>query len=115
MRSLRTRAARSEGTAPADSEADASDNGRQHPARYGQNDHPIAVGRKAWHFCDTPTGAHASARLYSLVESAKANGLNVYDYLKHVFTMLPQATTLADVEALLPWNVARPATQSVAA
>ena len=51
----------------------------------------------------------------SLVESAKANGLNVYDYLKHVFTLLPQATTLADVEALLPWNVARPATQSVAA
>jgi len=76
---------------------------------------PFVVGRKAWLFCDTPAGAHASARLYSLVESAKANGLNVYDYLKRVFTLLPQATTLADVEALLPWNVARPATQSVAA
>jgi hypothetical protein len=35
--------------------------------------------------------------------------------LKRVFTLLPQATTLAEVEALLPWNVARPATQSVAA
>lgn len=76
---------------------------------------PFVVGRKAWLFCDTPAGAHASARLYSLVESAKANGLNVYDYLKRVFTLLPQATTLPDVEALLPWNVARPATQSVAA
>ena len=76
---------------------------------------PFVVGRKAWLFCDTPAGAHASARLYSLVESAKANGLDVYDYLKRVFTLLPQATMLADVEALLPWNVANPATQSVAA
>ena len=75
---------------------------------------PFVVGRKAWLFCDTPAGAHASARLYSLVESAKANGFNVYDYLKRVITLLPQATTLADVDALLPWNVARPATQSVA-
>ncbi len=76
---------------------------------------PFVVGRKSWLFCDTPQGAHASARLYSLVEPAKANGLNVYDYLKLVFTLLPQATTLADVEELLPWMVARPATQSVAA
>jgi transposase len=76
---------------------------------------PFVVGRKAWLFCDTPAGAHASARLYSLVESAKANGLNVYDYLKRVFALLPQAKTLAEVEALLPWNVARPATRSVAA
>ena len=76
---------------------------------------PFVVGRKAWLFCDTPAGAHAAARLYSLVESAKANGLNVYDYMKRVFALLPQATTLADVEVLLPWNVARSATQSVAA
>ena len=72
---------------------------------------PAHIGRKAWLFCDTPAGAHASARLYSLVESAKANGLNVYDYLKRVFTALPQATTLADVEALLPWNADKPETR----
>lgn len=75
---------------------------------------PFVVGRKAWLFCDTPAGAHASARLYSLVETAKANGLETYAYLKHVFTLLPQATTLEDIESLLPWNVVLPATQSVA-
>lgn len=69
---------------------------------------PFVVGRKAWLFSDTPAGAHASARLYSLVETAKAAGLDPFDYLKRVFTALPQATTLADVEALLPWNIAKP-------
>ena len=76
---------------------------------------PFVMGRKAWLFSDTPAGATASARLYSLIETAKANGLEPYAYLKLVFTELPKATTLADVEALLPWNVARPATPSVAA
>jgi transposase len=76
---------------------------------------PFVVGRKAWLFSDTPKGAIASARLYSLVETAKANGLEPFAYLKHIFTMLPQATTLEDIEALLPWQLARPATQSVAA
>ena len=76
---------------------------------------PFVMGRKAWLFADTPRGAEASARLYSLVETAKANGLVPYDYLKRLFTELPAATTLADIEALLPWNIARPATLSVAA
>ena len=47
-------------------------------------------------------GAHASARLYSLIECAKANGLEPYAYLRHVFTELPKAQSLADIEALLP-------------
>ena len=76
---------------------------------------PFVMGRKAWLFSDTPDGAEASARLYSLIETAKASGLEPYAYLKHVFTDLPKANTLADVEALLPWNVRSPATQSVAA
>ena len=76
---------------------------------------PFVVGRKAWLFSDTPKGAIASARLYSLVETAKANGLEPFAYLRHIFTMLPQAKTLEDIEALLPWNVVKPATQSVAA
>ena len=67
---------------------------------------PFVVGRKAWLFSATPAGAHASARLYSLVETARAAGLDPFDYLKRVFTLLPQATTLADVEAMLPWTVA---------
>jgi len=53
-------------------------------------------------FSDTPDGAKASARLYSLVETAKVNGLEPYTYLRHVFTDLPQAQTLEDIEALLP-------------
>ena len=47
-------------------------------------------------------GANASARLYSLIECAKANGLEPYAYLRHVFTELPKAQSLVDVEALLP-------------
>jgi len=67
---------------------------------------PFVIGRKNWLFSDTPAGAHASARLYSIVETAKANGLEPYAYLRHIFAGLPQAVTLADIEALLPWNVA---------
>lgn len=76
---------------------------------------PFVVGRKAWLFSDTPAGAQASAKLYSIVETAKASGLEPYAYLRLIFEKLPQAVTLADIEALLPWNVALPATQSVAA
>ena len=73
------------------------------------------MGRKAWLFSDTPAGAEASARLYSLIETAKANNCEPYDYLRRIFTELPKATTLEEIEALLPWNIASPATQSVAA
>jgi hypothetical protein len=72
---------------------------------------PFVMGRKAWLFSDTPSGAEASARLYSLIETAKASGCEPYAYLARVFAELPKATTLADVEALLPWNVAEPATR----
>ena len=76
---------------------------------------PFVLGRKAWLFSDTPAGAEASAHLYSLIETAKANGCEPYAYLRHVFTELPKATTLAEIEALLPWNIGPKATPSVAA
>ena len=76
---------------------------------------PFVMGRKAWLFSDTPRGAEASARLYGLIETAKANGLVPYDYLKRLFAELPKAQTLADIEALLPWAIRQPATRSVAA
>ena len=63
---------------------------------------PFCVGRRNWLFADTVAGANASARLYSLIECAKANGLEPYAYLRHVFTELPKAQSLAEVEALLP-------------
>ena len=66
---------------------------------------PFVVGRKAWLFSDTVRGAQASANLYSLVETAKANGIEPYAYLRHVFTELPKATTLDHIEALLPHRI----------
>jgi transposase len=50
-------------------------------------------------------GATSSANLYSLIETAKANNLEPYGYLKKIFTQLPNAQTLEQIEALLPWNV----------
>jgi len=70
---------------------------------------PFAIGRKNWLFSNSQAGARASANLYSIIETAKANGLNPYHYLLKVFTDLPNAQTLGDVEALLPWGVTLPA------
>ena len=67
---------------------------------------PFALGRRNWLFSATPKGATASAWLYSLIESAKANDIEPYRYLQEVFTQLPQAHTLEEVEALLPWRFA---------
>jgi transposase len=66
---------------------------------------PFAVGRKAWLFSNTPRGADASARLYSVVETAKANGLNAYAYLKLIFTALPAVHTDDELDALMPWAI----------
>jgi len=66
---------------------------------------PFAVGRKNWLFADTVRGAEASANLYSLVATAKANGIEPWAYLERVFTDLPGAETFEDVEALLPHRV----------
>jgi len=76
---------------------------------------PFVVGRKGWLFADTVRGAQASASLYSLIETAKANGLEPYAYLRLVFTELPSAATLEHVEELLPWNVDRGKLQAASA
>ena len=65
---------------------------------------PFVVGRKNWLFSGSVRGVKASANLYSLIETAKANGLEPYAYLRRVFTELPQANTVEDIEALLPGN-----------
>ena len=69
---------------------------------------PFVIGRKAWLFSDTPAGAHASAVHYSLIETAKANGLEPYAYFKQVLTALPYADTVDEIENLLPWNIKKP-------
>ncbi|MBF9018981.1 transposase domain-containing protein [Oceanispirochaeta sp. M2] len=56
-------------------------------------------------FNDTPRGAHASATLYSLVETAKANGIEPVFYLKYIFEKIPMAGCKKDLEKLLPWNI----------
>ena len=66
---------------------------------------PFAVGRRNWLFSDTPRGARASATCFSLVETAKANGLEPYDYLNRVLRGIGSADTLEKIEALLPWNI----------
>ncbi|MCP3663820.1 MAG: IS66 family transposase, partial [Gammaproteobacteria bacterium] len=63
---------------------------------------PFVIGRKNHLFSDTVSGAKASANLYSLIETAKANNIEPYAYLKQVFTELPRAKTVEQIEALLP-------------
>jgi len=74
---------------------------------------PFVMGRKSWLFAASVAGANASANLYSLVETAKANGHEPYAYLLTVFTKLPAAKTLEDIEALLPFNL-KPGTENAA-
>ncbi|MGH8468781.1 MAG: IS66 family transposase [Gammaproteobacteria bacterium] len=66
---------------------------------------PFVMGRKAWLFCDTVHGAKSSANLYGLIETSKACGHEPYYYLRHLFTELPKAKSLADIETLLPFNL----------
>tara|TARA_R110002020_G_C16261901_1_gene770531 strand:+ start:464 stop:1978 length:1515 start_codon:yes stop_codon:yes gene_type:complete len=65
---------------------------------------PFVIGRKNWLFSDTPRGAQASALIYSLIETAKANGQEPYAWLRHVMERLPLAASAEDYEALLPWR-----------
>ena len=68
---------------------------------------PFVIGRKNWLFANTPRGARASAVIYSIVETAKENGLNPYTYLTHLFEKLPNLDSRDDgvLDPLLPWNV----------
>jgi transposase len=66
---------------------------------------PFVLGRKNWLFSASVKGVKASANLYSLIETAKANNLEPYAYLRCVFTELPKAETVEAIEALLPGNI----------
>jgi hypothetical protein len=63
---------------------------------------PFVIGRKNWLFSNTPNGARASAIYYSLIVSAKENGLVPFEYLTKVFTEAPNG---AVVENLMPWTL----------
>ena len=67
---------------------------------------PLTLGRKNWLFCDTPKGAEASAIVYSMVETAKANGIEPFAYLQHVLVELPylgKNHSHEELESLMPW------------
>lgn len=73
---------------------------------------PFVIGRKNWLFSNTPRGAKASDNIYSVVETAKENGLKPFDYLKFLFEQLPQLTGQLDPHALepfMPWSASLPA------
>ncbi|MBF0411066.1 MAG: transposase domain-containing protein, partial [Candidatus Riflebacteria bacterium] len=74
---------------------------------------PIAMGRKNWLFAGCPNGADALAILYSIIETARANGLEPYRYLRYLFTNLPAASTPEEKKALLPQYVFREKLSSV--
>ena len=68
---------------------------------------PFTVGRKNWLFSDTPKGAEASANIYSIVETAKANGLDVFKYFELLLTVMPSMEFLTNpdiLNELMPWN-----------
>lgn len=67
---------------------------------------PIVVGRKNWLLCDTQAGARASVIVYTLLETAKANGLNPETYLNHLLTVLPEQfmrNPNYEIDDLMPW------------
>jgi transposase len=66
---------------------------------------PFVVGRKNWLFSNTPRGAKSSAVIYSLIESAKANGLEPYHYLRFLFINLPKVKSREENRKLMPNHV----------
>jgi hypothetical protein len=64
---------------------------------------PFVIGRKNWLFSASTQGAQSSAMLYSIIETAKVNGLVPYDYIAHCLEYL--CANPGDIESVLPWNV----------
>ncbi len=65
---------------------------------------PFVIGRKNWLFSNSQSGAKASANLYSIIETAKAHGINPQEYLTHIYRELPKVESVEDYEKLLPEN-----------
>jgi len=69
---------------------------------------PFVIGRKNWLFANTPRGAKVSALIYSIVETAKENGLNPFDYLKYLFERIKMIdpADISTIDSLMPWKEA---------
>jgi hypothetical protein len=95
--------ARPECDAPSVRTADASDTGLQHPARYGQNDCGIALGRKSWLFAGSDRGGERAAIMLTLIQTARLNDVDPQAWLADMLARIADHK-IADLAALLPWN-----------
>ena len=68
---------------------------------------PFVIGRKNWLFSATPKGARASSVIYSIFETAKENGLRLFEYMEHLLSASP-ALKDSKLEALMPWSPSLP-------
>jgi hypothetical protein len=97
------RGARSEYDEPSARTVDATDIGSQHPARYGQNDCEIALGRKSWLFAGSDRGGERAAVMLTLIQTAKLNNVDPQAWLADMLARLP-GHPAKHMRELLPWN-----------
>ena len=98
------RAARCEGAGHDAREGGASDNGPRPPARYGQNDREIALGRKNHLFAGSDGGAERWATVCSIIASAKLNDVEPFAYLRDILQRMTGGYPMRRLDELLPWN-----------
>ncbi len=94
--------------------ADASDSGLQPLARYGQNGWEMVLGRKNWLFAGSHDGGERAAAMYTLLETAKLNGIDPEAYLREVLQRIAEHP-VSRIAELLPWNVVPPERERLAA
>ena len=97
------RGARPEYNEPSARTVDATDIGSQHPARYGQNDCEIALGRKSWLFAGSDGGGERAAVMLTLIQTAKLNNVDPQAWLADMLGRLP-GHPAKHMHELLPWN-----------
>ena len=97
------RGARPEYNEPSARTVDATDIGSQHPARYGQNDCEIALGRKNYLFAGSDAGGERAAAMYSIIVTAKMNDVDPQAWLADVLARIAEHP-VHRLDELLPWN-----------
>jgi hypothetical protein len=97
------RGTRPEYNEPSARTVDATDIGSQHPARYGQNDCEIALGRKSWLFAGSDRGGERAAVIYTLIQTARLNDVDPQAWLADVLARINDHN-IQKLDALLPWN-----------
>ncbi len=65
---------------------------------------PFVIGRKNWLFCNCSQGAEASSVIYSMIESAKMNGLKIYEYLEYILEKVDASMSEDELRKLLPYS-----------